>query len=58
MKKSNIILIVGFVILLIGAGMSIAKIEPYADIVLIVGALLVIARGFVRTHEKEEENKD
>lgn len=57
MKKSNIILIVGFVILLIGAGMSIAKIEPYADIVLIVGALLVIARGFVRTHEKEEEEK-
>ena len=58
MKKSNIILIVGFVILLIGAGMSIAKIEPYADIVLIVGALLVIARGFVRTHEKEEDNND
>ena len=57
MKKSNIILIVGFVILLIGAGMSIAKIEPYADIVLIVGALLVIARGFVRTHEKEEEEE-
>ena len=57
MKKSNIILIVGFVILLIGAGMSIAKIEPYADIVLIVGALLVIARGFVRTHEREEEEK-
>ena len=57
MKKSNIILIVGFAILLIGAGMSIAKIEPYADIVLIVGALLVIARGFVRTHEKEEEGE-
>lgn len=57
MKKSNIILIVGFAILLIGAGMSIAKIEPYADIVLIVGALLVIARGFVRTHEKEEEEE-
>ena len=57
MKKSNIILIVGFAILLVGSGMSIAKIEPYADIVLIVGALLVIARGFVRTHEKEEEEE-
>ncbi|MCR5050474.1 MAG: hypothetical protein K6A36_05255 [Paludibacteraceae bacterium] len=55
MKKSNIILIIGFVVLLIGAGMSVAKIEPYADIVLIIGALLVIARGFVRTHERDEE---
>ena len=51
MRKSNWILIVGLVVLLVGAGMSIADIEPYADYVLIAGALIVIARGVVRTHE-------
>ena len=54
MKKSTIILIIGAVILEVGAGLSIAKIEPYADYVLIAGALVVIARGFVRNHEKED----
>jgi len=54
MKKSSIILIIGLVILAVGAGLSIAKIEPWADYVLIAGALVVIARGFVRTHEKDE----
>jgi len=53
MKKSNIILIIGAVILAVGAGLSIAKIEPYADYVLIAGAIVVIARGFVRNHEKD-----
>ena len=54
MKKSSIILIIGLVILAVGAGLSIAKIEPWADYVLIAGAVVVIARGFVRTHEKDE----
>lgn len=54
MKMSNIILIIGLVILAVGAGLSIAKIEPWADYVLIAGAVVVIARGFVRTHEKDE----
>jgi hypothetical protein len=53
MKKSTIILIVGLVILGIGAGLSIAKIEPWADYVLIAGAAVVIIRGFVRNHEKD-----
>ena len=53
MKPSTIILIVGIVILAVGAGLSIAKIEPWADYVLIAGALVVIARSFVRNHEKE-----
>ena len=47
-------MIIGAVILAVGAGLSIAKIEPYADYVLIAGALVVIARGFVRNHEKED----
>lgn len=53
MKKSTIILIVGAVILAVGAGLSIAKIEPWADYMLIAGAVIVIIRGFVRNHEKD-----
>ena len=54
MRKSNIILIIGLVILAVGAGLSIAKIEPWADYVLIAGAAVVIIRGFVRNHERDD----
>ncbi len=54
MRKSSIILIVGLVILAVGAGLSIAKIEPWADYILIAGAVVVIIRGFVRNHERDE----
>jgi len=57
MRLSNIILIVGMLILLAGAGMALFKIEPYADYVLIIGAVTIIARGFIRTHEKEDKTK-
>lgn len=53
MKLSTIILIIGMVVLLAGAILSVCKIEPYADYVLIAGAVIVIARGFIRNHEKE-----
>jgi len=53
MQKSTILLIIGFVILAVGAGLSMAKIEPWADYVLIFGAVVVIIRGFVRNHEKD-----
>ena len=56
MKKSSVILIIGMLVLLAGAVMSVMKIEPYADYVLIAGALIVFARGFVRTHEKDDEH--
>ena len=51
MKKSAIILIIGLIILAAGAALSVAKIEPWADYVLIAGAIVVIIRGFVRNHE-------
>ena len=57
MKLSSIILIIGIVILAVGAGLSIAKIEPWADYVLIAGAAVVIIRGFIRNHEKDDENR-
>jgi len=54
MRKSSIIMIVGLVILAVGAALSVAKIEPYADYVLIAGAVVIIIRGFVRNHEKDD----
>lgn len=54
MKLSSIILIIGLIILAVGAGLSVAKIEPWADYVLIAGAIVVIIRGFVRNHERDD----
>lgn len=47
-------MIIGLVILAVGAALSVAKIEPYADYVLIAGAVVIIIRGFVRNHEKDD----
>ena len=55
MRKSSIIFIIGLVILAVGAGLSIAKIEPWADYVLIAGAVVIIIRGFIRNHEKNDD---
>ena len=57
MHKSSIILIIGLIILAVGAGLSIAKIEPWADYVLIAGAAVVIIRGFIRNHEKDDNDQ-
>lgn len=54
MRLSSIILIIGLVILGIGAAMSVKNIEPWADYVLIAGAVVVIIRGFIRDHEKDD----
>ena len=54
MKLSSIILIIGLLILAVGAGLSVAKIEPWADYVLIAGAAVVIIRGLIRNHEKDQ----
>ena len=59
MKKSfslsQIMLIIGLVILLVGCILSYMKIEPWADYILVAGALLIIIRGSVRAREKKEE---
>lgn len=54
MRLSSIILIIGLVILAVGAALSVADIEPWGDYVLIAGAVVVIIRGFVRNHEKDD----
>lgn len=55
MKWSNILLIVGMVVLVAGAVMSIIKLQPYSDYVLIAGAVIIIFRGAIRNREKEDE---
>lgn len=56
MRKSHYVLIIGMVILIAGAIMNLCKVEPYGDYVLIAGAIVIIARGFVRTHEKDSQD--
>lgn len=57
MRLSTIILIIGLIILAAGAALSIAKIEPWSDYVLVAGAIVVIIRGFIRNHEKDNNNQ-
>lgn len=54
MKKSNIFLIAGMALLLIGAILSVCDVQPYANYVLIAGAFLVIIRGALRTRERDD----
>ena len=46
-------MIIGMVILGVGAALSVAKIEPWADYVLLAGAAVIIIRGFVRNREQD-----
>lgn len=57
MKWSNILLIAGMAVLLAGAVLSVLKIHPYSDYVLLAGAVLVIFRGAIRRRERSEEEK-
>lgn len=54
MKWSNILLIVGLLSLLAGAILSVMKMQPYSDYVLVAGAVLVIFRGAVKNRESEK----
>lgn len=54
MRKSSILLIIGLIIVAVGAALSVAKIEPWADYVLIAGAVVIIIRGFIRNHERDD----
>lgn len=51
MKWSNILLIVGMLVLVVGAVLSIMEIRPYSDYVLVAGAIIVIFRGAVKNRE-------
>lgn len=51
MKWSNILLIVGMLVLVVGAVLSIMDIRPYSDYVLVAGAIIVIFRDAVKNRE-------
>lgn len=57
MRVSSIVLMVGALIAATGAALSLAGIEPYADYVLVTGAVLIVIRGFIRNHERDDENR-
>jgi hypothetical protein len=53
MKWSNILLIIGLVILITGAIMSLMKLQPYSDYILVAGAVLIIFRGAIKSRENQ-----
>lgn len=57
-KKSQILLIIGLVILLVGAVMTFTPWKEYANYVLVAGLLIIVIRGSFRIREKEDEQKN
>lgn len=57
MKKSQIILIIGLVVLLAGAVMTFTSWKEYADYVLVAGLGIIIIRGAVKIREKDESGE-
>ena len=53
MKWSNILLIIGLAILIAGAIMSLMKLQPYSDYVLVTGAVVIIFRGAIKSRENQ-----
>lgn len=51
-KWSNILSIIGFGILVVGAVMSLCSVEPWANYVLIAGAAVIVIRGALRVRDK------
>ena len=58
MSWSKILLIAGGVVLLAGAMLSICGVEPWANYVLIAGAVIIIIRGAVRVREKDDKSEN
>ena len=58
MKKSQIVLIVGLIVLLAGAVLSFTPWKDYANYVLVAGLLIIVVRGSLRIREKEDEQKN
>ena len=58
LRKSDYFLIAGFLVLIAGAVMSVKEMEPEANYVLVAGAVLVVIRGLIRTHERDDEHNE
>ncbi len=51
MKKSQILLIIGLIILLAGAILTFTPWKEYANYVLVAGLLIIIVRGSMKARE-------
>lgn len=56
-RWSNILLIVGLALLLVGAVLSMMK-QQYADYVLVAGAVVVVFRGALRSRERLDSDNN
>ena len=56
-RWSNILLIVGLVLLLVGAVLSMLK-QQYADYVLVAGAVVIVFRGALRSRERLDSDNN
>ncbi|MBR0296215.1 MAG: hypothetical protein IJQ95_02330 [Paludibacteraceae bacterium] len=57
-KKSQILLIIGLIVLLAGAVLTFTPWKEYANYVLVAGLLIIVIRGSFRIREKEDEQKN
>lgn len=51
MKKSQILLIIGLIILLAGAILTFTPLKEYANYVLVAGLLVIVVRGSIKARE-------
>ena len=52
MTTGRVLLIVGLITVAVGAVLSTQEVEPYADYVLVAGAILVVFSGSMRMRGK------
>ena len=52
MNTGKILLIIGLIVVAVGAILSTQEIEPYADYTLVAGAVLVVISGSFRMRNK------
>lgn len=50
-KKSQILLIIGLVVLLVGAVLTFTPWKEYANYILVAGLLIIIVRGSIKARE-------
>lgn len=50
-KKSQILLIIGLIVLLVGAILTFTALKEYANYVLVAGLLVIIIRGSIKARE-------
>ncbi len=51
MKRSQILMIIGLAVLLVGAVLTFTPLKEYANYVLVAGLLIIIIRGSLKARE-------